>query len=299
MYEWSDIRTFLAVLRHGSAAAAARELATNQTTVSRRIARLETALGLHLFDFGARGAIPTPAALDLRPSAQAMQDTADALARQAGVLARGLSGTIRLTANTTVTPYLVPLIRAFQDRVPEARFDLDTSNRTLSLEEGEVDVAFRPGVTLQGDTLIARKLFTHPWGLYATDDYLSRHGTPANSTDLAGHRYAGYSDRTAEIEPIRTLQTRVTPAGGIVRPDEPAGMVGLLRMGDAIGLLPRGIGDLEPELTFCFTEPDLAVPFWIVAAPESHARPLVREFMRFTPGYIQTAMPNVRPEWSI
>src|SRR6476620_1718147 len=50
MIDWNDVRFFLAVARGGSTAAAARTLKVNQSTVVRRIAALEAALALRLFN---------------------------------------------------------------------------------------------------------------------------------------------------------------------------------------------------------------------------------------------------------
>ena len=50
MYDWGDLKVFIAVARAGSTLAAARELGVNQTTVARRIAALEEALAVRLFD---------------------------------------------------------------------------------------------------------------------------------------------------------------------------------------------------------------------------------------------------------
>ena len=49
MYDWNDLRFFLAAHRAGSLAAAARELRVDYTTVGRRIAALESALSTQLF----------------------------------------------------------------------------------------------------------------------------------------------------------------------------------------------------------------------------------------------------------
>ena len=55
MFEWSDLRHFLAVARSGSTLSAAKILGVNQTTVARRIAALEEALGEKLFEKTAGG----------------------------------------------------------------------------------------------------------------------------------------------------------------------------------------------------------------------------------------------------
>ena len=50
MLSWDDLRYFLTVARTGSTLAAAKMLRVNQTTVARRIAGLEEATGLTLFE---------------------------------------------------------------------------------------------------------------------------------------------------------------------------------------------------------------------------------------------------------
>ena len=50
MYDWGDLKFFLATARTGSTLAAARELGVNQTTIARRIAALESALSIRLVD---------------------------------------------------------------------------------------------------------------------------------------------------------------------------------------------------------------------------------------------------------
>ena len=48
MFDWNDLRHLIAVSRHGSTLAAATALGVNQSTVHRRIAELESRLGLTL-----------------------------------------------------------------------------------------------------------------------------------------------------------------------------------------------------------------------------------------------------------
>ena len=57
MYDWNDLRHFLAVARTGSTLAASRALGVNQTTTARRIAMLEEAIGVKLFDRRQAGSV--------------------------------------------------------------------------------------------------------------------------------------------------------------------------------------------------------------------------------------------------
>lgn len=299
MYDWSDIRTFLAVLRHGSAASAARALGTNQTTVSRRMARLEGALGLRLFEPGPRGAVPTENALRLRPEAEAVEAAAEMLESRAEGMGRRLSGTLRLTTNPTAMRYAAGLLARFQEMHPDTEILADTQERMLSLETGEADVAIRASVRLEGDTLVARKLLDHPWGFYASSDYIARRGRPQSFADMPGHAVVSCTGPMAEIEPIRSAQARLPPHDHRVRVESMTGVIGMIRAGQGVGLLSRADGDPVPELEFCFTEPDLHQNLWVVTSREGYANPLIRAFMRFCGDAVRELMRQLPPEWRV
>ncbi|UWR21598.1 LysR family transcriptional regulator [Sulfitobacter sp. S190] len=297
MFEWSDMRMFLAVVRHGSAAEAARHLGTNQTTVSRRIARLEAALSLTLFDFGARGAIPTEAARRLLADAEAMEAAADALDVRARDMTRRLSGTIRLTANPIAIRYAAGLTARFRQQHPEARFEIDSQPRTLSLEDGEADVALRPAVQLEGDTLVARKLMDHPWGFYASKPYIAQHGAPRSFDDLATHRLVRCTGEYSFSEPMASTQARYPQTTEITDISSLDGMIGLIHAGEGVGIAPRAEGDIDPLLEFCFGDPALKQGLWLVTSRAGHADPLIRGFMAFCAKHLPDIMRDLPPEW--
>jgi DNA-binding transcriptional LysR family regulator len=72
LFDWSHVRSFIAVLDHGSLLAAARHLQSSQPTVGRHVAELESQLGLVLFERTGRGLLPTNAAPKLPESARGM-----------------------------------------------------------------------------------------------------------------------------------------------------------------------------------------------------------------------------------
>lgn len=73
---WELYRSYLGVLREGPLSGAARALGLAQPTVGRHIEALEKSLGLDLFTRSQSGLLPTPAALELRPYAEAMSSSA-------------------------------------------------------------------------------------------------------------------------------------------------------------------------------------------------------------------------------
>ena len=77
MFDWNDLRYFLAVAESGSTLAAARALRVSQTTVARRIAALEAAMGLTLFERRQAGYALTPVGEAMLASAISVRDAAD------------------------------------------------------------------------------------------------------------------------------------------------------------------------------------------------------------------------------
>ncbi|MEJ0026966.1 MAG: LysR family transcriptional regulator [Rhizomicrobium sp.] len=89
--KWETYRSFLAVMTEGSLSAAARKLSLTQPTLGRHVGQFEADLGLPLFLRSQTGLIPTQAARELLPHAQAMASAAEALvAKKLGRIGFGL-----------------------------------------------------------------------------------------------------------------------------------------------------------------------------------------------------------------
>ena len=71
MFDWNDLRHFLAVARCGSTTAAARELKVDQSTVQRRLGELERRLGQALAERHPTGYRLTPFGEQFLPSSKA------------------------------------------------------------------------------------------------------------------------------------------------------------------------------------------------------------------------------------
>lgn len=157
--DWEDVRVFLAVVRGESFSAAARALASDPSTVSRRIASLEASLGRPLFERGPRSVRRTPhaealvgPALRVEQAVLALEDTA----RRAEEAPRG-KVTIALTeglAQHVVVPRVLP---ALLERHPELAVALVTGDRPADLERHEADVALRFFRPPRGE-LVARRV---------------------------------------------------------------------------------------------------------------------------------------------
>ena len=169
MFDWNDLRHFLAVARAGSTLGAAEGLKVNQTTVARRIAALEQALGAKLFDKASAGYRLTELGSELLPVAERVEVEAETVLRLTEQRARRLTGTVRVTTNETIADiFLMPSVTEFCDLYPHIRLDIVVDARHLDLNRGEADVALRVGGSPGSGAIVARKLRHLPWGVYCS-----------------------------------------------------------------------------------------------------------------------------------
>lgn len=143
--DWDDLRFFLAVLRSGSFASASRVLATDPSTVSRRIAAVETALGRTLFERGGRVLTPTAFATELEAPAREVEGAVLGLVDAAAASERRVCGRVRIAlteglAQHVLVPLVLPSLLAAH---PELTIELHTSDAAVDLARHEADVALR------------------------------------------------------------------------------------------------------------------------------------------------------------
>jgi DNA-binding transcriptional LysR family regulator len=184
---WDDLRIFLAVHRTRSHAAAARQLQVAATTVGRRLAALEQAVGARLFARTPDGLAPTAAAASLLPRAERMEAEAmEADRALAGVDAR-VSGIVRVACGDGFASYvLAPALPAFLAQHPGLTLEVRSGVRAVDLTRAEVDVSIR-NLRPRERSLVARRLGVEDQRLYASATYLAARGRPRTAADLAGH----------------------------------------------------------------------------------------------------------------
>jgi DNA-binding transcriptional LysR family regulator len=245
---WDLFRSFLAVLRAGSLSAAARDLALTQPTLGRHIAELEALLGQPLFLRSQSGLAPTPAALDLRPHAEAMEAAASALLRTASGARDEAHGTIRITASEIMgVEVLPPILTAFREAHPRIVLELALSNLNQDLSRRDADIAVRMARPTQA-ALLARKLGNVPVGLYAHRRYVARHGLPPTLEALAGHAVIGFD---ADASAFRSLGQSGLPVSRNLfafRSDSDHAQLAALRSGFGIGGCQKRIAARDRDL---------------------------------------------------
>ena len=187
MLDWDDLRFFLALARRGSLSAAAKDLHVAQSTMGRRLASLETSLGVRLLNRTPEGYVATQAGEGVRARAERLELEASALERDVGGRDTRMAGLVRVTcAETVATHILAPCFACLHVQQPELMIELIPNPRELSLSMREADTSLRLKRPDQHD-LIVRRIGSLGFGLFASPAYLERHGNLDLEDGCPGH----------------------------------------------------------------------------------------------------------------
>lgn len=265
MYDWGDLKVFIAVARAGSTLAAARELGVNQTTVARRIAALEEALAVRLFDRHQDGYRLSECGKQILSQAERVEVEAETLTHLIAQRSRDLSGVIRITtpeifANLLLTPWLAK----FMDLYPEIKIEVVATDQRLDLARGEADVAVRAGAMPNDPGLVVRRFGDYEWVMCCSKAYAEKHGLPKSGEDLNNHRVIGSDGPLSKLAPHRWLLEVAPHAKRRSTCSSVVNMVAAVRAGHGLGFVPNTFLLAEPELVECFPVPDCKFSFYLV-----------------------------------
>jgi DNA-binding transcriptional LysR family regulator len=274
--DWDDLRFLLAIGRRGSLSGAGEALGVSHTTVGRRLGRLESALGVRLFDRTPDGFQPTDAGADLL---QVAADVEEGIHRAEGRV-RGrdttLRGELRISTLDLLFDAFAPVFGSFRERCPGIALTVTATEAQVSLFRRQADVAFRMTNT-PPETLIGRRVGHVDFAVYGhrdlvgdTDDW---NALPWLHWDEHLHDYVRWLDgwlaRVAPDAPIamrlgeNTLLRRAAIHQGIGVHPLPC------RYGDAQADLVR----VGPVLT------DFRRTLWLLTLPALASTPRVRAFI--------------------
>lgn len=237
------IDVFVEVVEAGSFTRAAQRLRMPPATVSAKIARLESRLGVTLIQRTTRKLHVTEAGRTYFAScARALAEVRQAQQELSAARVEP-SGRLRITApldlSQTVLP---PIVERFLAQYPRAAIEMVVTNRRVDLLAEGIDIALRAG-PLADSGLVARKLFSGKLGLWASPDYVARAGTPRKPADLERHALVTFSTRQAIAQTLRSGRRSLTiPAKARIRCDDMETVRRFVGRGNGIGLLPELIG---------------------------------------------------------
>jgi DNA-binding transcriptional LysR family regulator len=281
MFDWNDLKYFLAVARGGSTLAAAKKLATSQSTVQRRLAELERRIGQPLMRRQSSGYRLTPTGVDLLPFAERIEQSVHALEQHLAASERDHIGTLRITCPEPMGHLIAQssVMERFRTLHPGLNVEFVMCDKYLDLSKGEADVAIRSGDSAD-DALVGRKIATTLWALYASRSYLDRHGAPECLADLDSHAVVTFDDTMARHRAARWLRQVAPHARVAARNSSVLGLIFAVKSGNGIAPLP--VVHAEPDLVRVLgLIPELAMDWWLLTHPDLRRTARVSAFFDF------------------
>jgi DNA-binding transcriptional LysR family regulator len=186
MQDLNDMLYFVEVVDRGGFAAAGRHLGLPKSRLSRRVAELETRLGVRLLQRTTRKLSLTEVGELYHRHCVAMRDAAEAAAEAVEQAQTEPRGTIRVACPVTLAQStLGPIMAIFLARYPLVKVDMRVNNRVVDLVEEGVDVALRVRATLDDSgSLVVKNLGLSQTFLVASPEQLKRQGQPLSPDDL-------------------------------------------------------------------------------------------------------------------
>ncbi len=278
MFDWDDIRYFLAVARGGSVRAAAERLGVNHSTVLRRIGQLEDRLGAQMFAKLPSGYRLTEAGEEVLELANQME--ASSLQLETRVFGRDQSvrGPLRVAlAPTLATHLLMPDFADFMRLHPEIEMEILSSGELANLTNRDADVAIRvvydrKTLPLNLHGLKGPELFG---GVYISRDRLAEWHTGAPDPIRWIVISANGIPDWARINEVHTTEIQFRTTDGEAQ-------IVAVQQGIGITTLPCFVGDPDPLLVRVpGTELQMYGTLWLLTQGETRKTKRVRLFTEF------------------
>lgn len=296
MDRYAEMQIFVRVAESGSLSATAERMNIAKSAVSRRLAELESRLGVQLLHRTTRRISLTESGRHYFQQAQRLLTDLEEVEQSVASEHTNLRGLLRLAAPLSFgIKHLAPLLDQFMLQHPDVHLELNLDDRTVNLLEEGLDLAIRIGM-LADSTLMTRRLATVRHVVCASPQYLEKYGEPHSPEELKHHAALNYSnmpesqlwqfvlpnDKTLSVRPpvrLRAnngdvlLQAAIDGLGVLVSPD--------FICHDAISQ-----GLLKPVLVN-YPQPDMHV--YVIYPAQRHLPRRVRALIDFLVNKLQVA----------
>jgi DNA-binding transcriptional LysR family regulator len=295
MLDWDDLKTFLAISRHGTLSAAARTLKVSQTTMGRRLDHLHDRAGAILLARTPTGYRLTPTGAAIVDEVERMEDAALSLERTITGEDRRLEGLVRVTTvNSLAAHVLTPGWVALQGRHPGIVVEVITDTRSLSLARREADIAVRLGRFEAHETMV-RKLGDMAFAVYALPAYLNRYGMPDWVAGAPGHRIVRVQDDLTETPDARWFAERTVRAEPALVANSREVQLRAVDAGMGLGHLPCYLAARSEHLVRLETGPALVREIWMGVHRDTQHSPRIMAVQDAIVGAITSARHLLHP----
>lgn len=257
--DWNDIPLLLALADNGNMSQTARLLGLDVSTVSRRVAAAERALGLRLLIREPGGYKLTDAGRVFVSHAEAIYDRVQTMLLDTRAEAEGMTGPVRLTAvDVFFSHWLAPRLPALLQEHPGLQMQLIVANHDVSFARREADLAVRLARPSHDASLRMRKVGELGFAVYGLPDRAA-----APREHWSEQPWLAYGEELARLPEMQWLQ-RIGPKR-LVRVSSVATMALACESGVGLALLPCVVGDRIPALTRLEPTPVLYRDLWLLS----------------------------------
>ena len=275
MNNWDDLRLFLATARAGSSRQAARELGINQSTVSRRIRKLEEHSGARLFDRRPGGLSLTEAGEELLALAGQVEDRVAVLDRRLHGRDETLRGPVRLTLPDMFVGEIAAPIARFGQRYPDIEVAVVTDNSNVRLTHREADLALRIAGT-PPDQLVGRRIGPLQIAIYG-----ARSVAHPEDIDPSALPWVRWEERWGFFPTERWLDSHVAPDQVRARVNSSHAQTELVAAGVGVAWQPCHAADQDARLVRLGEPTDFGLTLWLLTHEDLRKTARVMALMRF------------------
>lgn len=268
-----DLRIVLELSRTGRLAAAAQRLQLDETTVSRRLVRLERALGTRLVDRERGDWRLTIAGRQLLPHAETIETARVAALDELTRSGQTLSGTVRILAPDGFGAFvLIPGLAPLREEHRDLALEISTSTTHGATTARDFDLAISLE-RAEARAVRVAPLADYRLRLYASREYIRRCGEPMTVREVINeHTLIWYIDSMLDVQPLRLLDVILPGARALIQCNNITGHLTAARNGLGIAPLPTYIGDHDTELVRVLPDAfEARRTYWIIV-PESNLR---------------------------
>ena len=247
MPDWDDFRFFLAMARHRTHSAAARELRVTQSTVGRRIASLQAGLGVRLLQRTDDGYVMTMAGEVVFERLRKIEAELLLVERAVGGQDLRLAGLVRVTSSQIVTSHLLASCFAnLHDRGHSIMIESLPllSEEPMSSRDADIAVQLR---RFEHQDLIVRSIGTVAFGLFGSLAYIGKRGSDV-ADSCAGHQLITLLDDRELSQQAAWLSEHGERGAVVARADSYETQHAMTVCGAGLAVLPRFRADGEPSL---------------------------------------------------
>jgi len=278
--QWDDLRVFLTLARQKKLNLAAKQLKIDETTVSRRIKRLESSLGQTLFERLRSGHKLTRHGEELLQKVEILEQDVGEIRVERGTSGYDPSGTIRVSvAEGFGAAIVAPILGEFCNQYPDIEIDLVSGSGFLSLSRREADIAIGLSRS-KSNSIISEKLVSYSLSLYAAPSYLER-SEAINSLDcLSEHRLIDYVDDLIYSDELRYFEEVIKTTQPTLRTSSIMAQLRMVEAGAGLAILPNFIAT-DKLVPIFQNEIRLNRQFWFSCHQSAAKLEKVKVFKRF------------------